>query len=124
MTDDAPPEPPAPPRHLRKDGRDFWRTIVAEHGLESHQLALLCAVCEQFDLQEQARKVIAAEGMTYTTKSGAIKPRAELSIERQAVRLISTLLRQLKLDPDQKPGERWVGRVKPHSARVKASRKR
>jgi phage terminase small subunit len=124
MTDDAPAPPPAPPRHLRKDGKDFWRTTVQEHDLESHQLALLCMVCEQFDLQEQARKVTATLGMTYETKSGAIKPRAELSIERQAARLISTLLRQLKLDADQKPGERWVGRVKPHGVRVKAARRK
>jgi phage terminase small subunit len=124
MTDDAAPAPPAPPRHLRKDGRDFWRATVAEHDLESHQLALLCLACEQFDTQDQARKVIAKDGMTYETKSGAIKPRAELSIERQAARLISTLLRQLKLDADQQPGERWVGRVKPHGARVRAARRK
>jgi P27 family predicted phage terminase small subunit len=124
MTDDAPPAAPAPPEHLRKDGRDFWQTIVQEHDLESHQLALLCLACEQFDTQDQARKVIAQHGMTYATKTGTVKPRPELSIERQAARLISTLLRQLKLDADQKPGERWVGRVKPHGVRVKASRRK
>ena len=120
MADDI----PTPPRHLRKDGKDFWTTIVTEHDLESQQLALLCMACEQFDLQEQARKVIAKQGMTYTTKTGAIKPRAELSIERQAARLISTLIRQLALDADPGPAKRGrVVRSRERAARANSTRR-
>ncbi len=121
MTETALPLPP--PRHLKREGRDLWRSIVEDHDdLENHQLALLCLACEQADTQDQARKVIARDGMTITAKSGAIKPNPHLSIERQAARLLASFIRQLKLDPDQRPRERWVGRVKPHSARVHAQR--
>ncbi len=104
-----------PPRHLRKEGRDLWRAIIEEHpDLAADELALLCLACEQADTQDQARKVIDKDGMTYASKSGAVKPRPELSIERQAARLISTFIRQLKLDTE--PVKR--GKVVRHSDRI------
>jgi hypothetical protein len=96
------------PSHLRGDGRSFWNATASDdHTPQQHYL--LCVICEQIMLQEKCRKVIDKLGPTLTSKTGVIKPRPELSIERQATRLIQGLMRQLDTLSD--PGHVNRGRV-------------
>jgi hypothetical protein len=108
MTDDTTPAP----AHLRGDGRSFWNSTAYDNQTPQ-QHYLLCVICEQIMLQEKCRKVIEKRGPTLTSKTGVEKPRPELSIERQATRLIQSLLRQLDAQSALEHVNR--GRVVPHS---------
>lgn len=102
---------PAPPSHLQAAGRRFYETMVDTFDFDVQELQLLQLLCEQIDLQARARKEIRKHGLTLTNpKSGAIKPNPALSIERQATRLIASLVRQLALPDDEPQVQRGLRR--------------
>lgn len=93
-----------PPTHLSKPTQKWWREIVAEYDLESQHLRILQMACEAWDRCEQARKVIAEEGMTFKDRFGQIKARPEIAIERDNRIAFARLMRELALDgasPDE-----------------------
>jgi phage terminase small subunit len=92
-----------PPTHLRTQGKAFWRPMMADYELNVPETKLLLLLCEQIDLQHEARKSLKKNGLTFLSKTGTVKPRPELVTERQATRMISTLLRQLDFQDDEKP---------------------
>jgi P27 family predicted phage terminase small subunit len=97
MTD----EPLRPPRHLQTEGKRTWERLTAEYDFDPPELILLRALCEQLDVQNQARRSVRRQGLTVTSsRTGVIKPNPALSIERQATRLIASLVRQLALPVD------------------------
>lgn len=99
-----------PPGHLQAEGRRFYEQMVEEYDFEIHELRLLRLAAEQVDLQHQARRSVRQGGITITAKSGAIKPNPALSVERQATRLLQSLLRQLALPiEDERP--RYAGQT-------------
>jgi len=111
---------PDAPAHLGKEGEAFW-TALATDSLSPAQEYLLCLAAEQVDLQERCRKRIARLGPTLTTKTGVVKARPELAIERGAARLIQSLIRQLDLGPEREHKNR--GRVVRHSDRIARERR-
>jgi len=90
-----------PPHHLGRKGKALWRSISSRYELEAHELELLDRAAEQADIEDQAAQVLKKEGLTLTNaRSGNVKPRPELGIQRQATRLLASLLRQLALPAD------------------------
>jgi len=96
----APRYPPAP-AHLGSESRHFWRQIVRAYELEVHHVALLERACEALDRLAEARRAIAADGITVAGRSG---PRAHpaVAIERDS-RLAFARLRELGLDRTETP---------------------
>jgi phage terminase small subunit len=102
-TKPAKPEP-KPPAHLRPATARWWCSVVTDYELEPHHVRLLSLAGEAWDRGQQAREVIAKEGLTYLDFRKQPKARPEISIERDSRLSFARLVRELGLDvadPDQ-----------------------
>jgi len=88
----------SPPKHLRAPTRRWWSEVVGEYELEPHHLRLLTLAAEAWDRGEEARKVLAKEGLIYTDRFGQPKARPEVAIERDSRIAFARMLRELALD--------------------------
>ena len=98
-----------PPPHLTKDTRDWWVTVVSEYDLDSHHLRLLRLACEAWDRAQEAREVLAREGITFKDRFGRPAKHPAVSIEEQARIGFARLVRELGFDvasPDARPPRR------------------
>jgi phage terminase small subunit len=93
-------EIPAPPRHLRRETRAWWREVATAYELEGHHLKLLTLAAGAWDRCVQSREAIRRHGLVYKDRWGAPKPRPEVSIERDSKIAFARLLRELALDVD------------------------
>ena len=82
-----------PPNHLSPEMKRFWGGILKDFELESDALLVLRTACEQWDRAQQAREVLAQEGITLNGKK-----HAAIDVEKQAVGLFLRSMRQLGLD--------------------------
>ncbi|MDE2456678.1 MAG: P27 family phage terminase small subunit [Burkholderiales bacterium] len=90
-----------PPRHLSAEARQLWQRLQAEYGIDdSAGLALLRAAAEAFDRSQQARALIAQEGLMLPDRFGAPKPHPAVAIERDSRTQLLAALRALKLAPE------------------------
>jgi phage terminase small subunit len=92
------PDPDAMPQDLSDEMQAWWKRITTDYNLESHELCVLAAAWRAWDRMEQARKIIAAEGLTVMGQFG---PRAHpcLAVERDSRLAFARLVRDLKLKP-------------------------
>jgi phage terminase small subunit len=88
----------AAPDHLSEDAAKWWRSVNREYDLEDHHLRLLTLAAEAWDRTQQAREVLAKEGLIYTDRFNAPRARPEVSIERDSRLAFARLLRELDLD--------------------------
>ncbi len=82
-----------PPNHLSSEMKKFWGNVLKDYELESDALLVLRTACEQWDRAQQAREVLANEGITI----GGKKHKA-IDVDKQAVGLFLRSMRQLGLD--------------------------
>jgi phage terminase small subunit len=87
---------------------------VKEFAMADHQLRTLTAACESWDRKESAREVIAAEGLTFTTKYGEVRPHPAVAIERDSRLAYLRAVRELALadvdEPETPRPPRLAGR--------------
>ncbi len=88
------------PSHLSRSSKVIWRKLATDYdlGREPHALLALTAALEARDRCEQARKQIAAEGLTVSTEAGSLKPHPAVNIERDSRLSMLRALRELSLD--------------------------
>lgn len=86
------------PEHLSDDAKRMWRRIVADFELEEHHRAILQAALESWDRMTAARRVIDADGPTYTDRFGQPHSRPEIRIEQDAKISFVRCMRELNLD--------------------------
>lgn len=89
---------PTAPSHLAPTTRAWWDHVVAEFDLDEHHLRLLEMAAVAWDRHEQARAVLARDGLTYTDRFGAPRTRPEVAIERDSRIAFARLVRELALD--------------------------
>lgn len=96
------PIPPAPPPHLTRSA-DLWRAVIDTFVIDAHQLELLRRLCEAADLADQARELVAAEGLTVVDRYEQTKAHPAVNIERDARIAVARLMRELRLEdaPDE-----------------------
>lgn len=95
---------PTPPDYLQPATRDWFKSVVADFELDQHHVRLLTLACEAWDRGQQARLLIAEEGITVAGREGA-KPHPAIAIERNSRVAFARLISQLSLDgsePDQR----------------------
>ena len=91
----------APPKHLKAGARHLWRKLLSDFVIEdSGGLALVRAVCESFQRQQEARKIIDKDGAVFVDRFGAPKAHPACAIERDARAQMISALRALKLAPE------------------------
>jgi|SRR5581483_6493470 len=101
-------EPPAP-AGLGESGSRFWSGVQKEfHGASTVDIALLTSACHLIDRIEQARALIAAEGMVTVNRSGRPVPHPALEIELRASGELRQLVRALGI------GKGVEGETKPY----------
>jgi phage terminase small subunit len=104
----------AVPKHLSARSRRIWRTISLDFDFsaEPHAAAILTLGCEAIDRADQARQVLARDGLTYTNARGEPRPRPEVGIERDSAIRAARLFRELSLDvpeDDSRPPRAGTG---------------
>lgn len=91
---------PAPPPHLSPRAVDYWVTLTGAYALGLHELELLRRLCEAIDLADEARQLVATEGLTVTDRYGQVKAHPAVNIERDARIAIARLTRELDFAPE------------------------
>jgi phage terminase small subunit len=97
------PETPKPPAHLQPPTREWFKQVIAAYDLEPHHVRLLILAAESWDRGVEARKELAAHGLTYTDRWGAPRGRPEIAVERDSRIAFARLCRELDLDADATP---------------------
>ena len=97
---------PKPPAHLALPTARWWEEVVDDYQLEGHHLRLLQAACEAWDRAQQAREILAAEGVTFTDDRGNPRAHPAVQIEKDARTAFARLIRELDLDTEPRPQER------------------
>jgi phage terminase small subunit len=92
------PDSPKAPRHLTARTRRWFDEIVADFDLEPQHLLLLQGAAECWDRAQQARQLLAKDGLTFTDRHGHIRPHPAAQIERDNKSLYARLIRELALD--------------------------
>jgi phage terminase small subunit len=101
---------PDPPKHLTPASKRWFRSVVAEFPMSDTDIRLLTLAAETFDAAEEARKVLAMEGSTYSDRKGGIKAHPCTLILRDNRTLFARLVRDLHLDGAQPASARAPGR--------------
>lgn len=88
-----------PPKYLTLAGKTLWNALHDGHIIDdSAGLMLLDSLCSAYDRAEQARKILAAEGLVVEGRQGT-KPHPAVMIEHNARAAMHAALRLLKLSP-------------------------
>lgn len=87
-----------PPKHLRPATKRWWRSVVLEWQLDWHHQRLLTLAAESWDRCEQAREILARDGLTYLDRFGQPSARPEVAVERDSRLAFARMLRELDLD--------------------------
>jgi P27 family predicted phage terminase small subunit len=101
-----PPKTPKAPAHLREPTRTWWRSVVRDYQLEPHHMMLLRAAGECWDRLQEARELLAKDGLTVEGREGGIRPHPAVQIERDARIGFARLIRELDLDVEPPRGDR------------------
>jgi phage terminase small subunit len=89
-----------PPAHLQPATRKWFTSVLEDYDLDPHHIRLLTLAGEAWDRGQQAREVVARDGMTFDDRFGQPKARPEIGIERDSRTSFARLLRELALDID------------------------
>jgi len=101
-------KPPKPPAHLTKLTRAWWVAIAEQFQLEPHHELLLTAAAESLDRYQQAREILAREGLVVSGREAGTRPHPCVQIERDSRASFVRIMGQLGLDAVGEP--RPVGR--------------
>lgn len=86
-----------PPDHLSASSRELWLSTTANFTLEDTELHLLRLACEALDRADQARLILAEEGLISTGRYGQKLSHPATGIERDSRFAAARLFKQLAL---------------------------
>ena len=98
------------PQHLQPATRRWWSSVVRDWKLEPHHIRILTAACESWDRAQEARAVLAAEGIVVQDRYGSPKAHPACGIERDSKTLFARLVRELRLDDLDPPEDERLPR--------------
>lgn len=93
---------PNPPEHLSDRCKKWWRAVMTDYDLEAHHEHLLRLAAEALDRAEQARSILAVEGICVAAGE-SVKAHPAVAIERDARTAAARLIRELDLDAETAP---------------------
>lgn len=86
------------PKNLSAASAAFYKSVVTDYDLDEHHRILLVKACESLDRVEEARALIAKEGLTYRDRFGGLKSHPAVAIERDHKIIVARLFREMGLD--------------------------
>jgi P27 family predicted phage terminase small subunit len=89
-----------PPKHLSKPARSWWKSAQKHYEMGEHHLLLLTAAGEAWDRLQQARRILASEGITFRDDRGNVRAHPAVAIERDARTGFARIVRELAFDDD------------------------
>lgn len=89
---------PEPADHLTEESATWWRDVLSEYDLATHQVPVLQAACEAWDQSQDARRQVEAEGAVYTDRFGQPKQHPAAKVALDARTQFARLVRELALD--------------------------
>jgi phage terminase small subunit len=78
----------------------WFLSVLVDYVLEPHHIRLLTLAAEAWDRSQEARKQVAAEGLTFEDRYGSPHPHPAVNIERDARLSFARLMRELDLDAE------------------------
>ena len=91
---------PRAPKHLKATTRRWFQRVVSDWDLEEHHVRLLTLAAEAWDRCQEARDLIAKEGLTVATREGGAKLHPACRVEDASRIAFARLVRELDLDVD------------------------
>jgi len=89
-----------PPSDLSAEARRLFERIVADYAVgDSGGVTLIVEVCRALDRLNEARRILAADGLVQVDRFGQKKQHVCCAIERDAAQRLHSALRCLKLEP-------------------------
>ncbi len=86
------------PSHLSENSKKIWKSVVPSNARTSHRKVLILAALESLDRAEEARLIIAEEGMLLPAGERTIAHvHPLLKVERDSRALFAKLWNQLNL---------------------------
>ncbi len=85
------------PRHLSGRSQGLWRKALTDFSLEATEMELLRLALEALDRAEQARLILAEDGLISTGRYGQKLAHPAVAIERDSRIAAARLFRQLAL---------------------------
>ena len=90
------------PRHLSGRAKQLWAALVPHRARSPERLALLQTALEALDRADQARLLVARQGLTTVTKTtGAVHLNPLLKVERDNRQLFTKIWGELSFDWDR-----------------------
>lgn len=86
------------PAHLSRGAKRWWRAIVEGYELEPHHIEILTAAAEAWDRKEEARALIAEEGIVIRDPAGTPMTHPAVLVEDTAALRMAHLIREIGLD--------------------------
>ena len=90
---------PKPPAHLSKAARKWWSGVMATYEIEDHAVATVTCAAQAFDRMEQARLILAKDGLTVDCRDG-VKTHPAVGIERDSRLAFLRAVRELCLSTE------------------------
>jgi phage terminase small subunit len=91
---------PKAPSHLSTASRAWFSRVIGDYVLSEHHVKLLTLAAESWDRCCEARRIVAAQGLTVPTEGGGCKAHPCIAIERDSRIAFARLIRELDLDAD------------------------
>ncbi len=89
---------PKPPEHLSPRAQALWTDIVTTFEMsDAAPLELLRRACEASDRADEARDVLAREGLVVVDRHGQVKAHPCISVERDSRIALTRILRELRI---------------------------
>jgi P27 family predicted phage terminase small subunit len=89
---------PEPPEHLSDEAKAWWQELCAEFDFATCDLKRLQCAAESWDRAQEARAILAREGITYTDENGKPRKHPAVGVERDARTQFLRALRELGVD--------------------------
>lgn len=88
-----------PPAHLSRGAKRWWRSVMETCSLGPDAVEILTAAAEAWDRKEDARQLIAEEGIILRDDTGLPLTHPAVQIEGQAADRMARLIRALNVRP-------------------------
>ena len=96
---------PKAPKHLSRETKSLWRSILEEYDLEASEKALLKVALENYDRVQVCREQIDRDGPTVEDPSGRKRAHPALQAEKNAISAYLQAMRLLALNEEPpRPG--------------------
>ena len=85
-------------KHLRQSTREWYDSTVEDWELAPHHLRVLQLAAESWDRCQEAREILAKDGLCVTNRFGERKQHPMVAVERDARTAFCRCIRELGLD--------------------------